>query len=262
MGAFGEGGGFTDADVTRLSLVKRLVDRGRSLEEVLELSTSALAAALASSADREDRRAPMLSVAQIRQQLFRAVLRLDLPRAERLLSCATEALEPEWLVDGVLEPLWHRLEAGWAGRARRGPSLEASLLDALVRTRDAAKGAPRVLVGLPAAERDELAALFAALTAAVAGWRVHYFGPGVPASELALAAKRVRAKAMVMAIGRAVGLDASVELRVLDANLPERARLIVAGPAAARYRHVAESADFAKTLRELCDTLGRPVSGQ
>lgn len=258
-GLFGGGAGFTDSDVVRLLLLKRLKEGGRSLEEVLEMSTSALAA-LAASVDRQDRRAPMLSVSRLRQQLFRAVSRLDLPRAERLLSCASEALEPEWLVEGVLEPLWRHLEA--AARPRQGPSLEASLLDGLLRTRDVGPGAPHLLVGLPTAERDERSALFSALTAAVAGWRVHYIGAGVPASELSLVAKRVRAKAMVMAIGRAVGLDASDELRVLKATLPERVRLILAGPAAPRYRHVADSAAFAPTLRELCDILRRPVSAR
>jgi methylmalonyl-CoA mutase cobalamin-binding subunit len=58
----------------------------------------------------------------------------------------------------------------------------------------------KMVVATPANHWHELGALIAAITAAEAGWHAYYFGPNLPAEEIAAAAVYKKAVAVTLSV--------------------------------------------------------------
>ncbi len=85
--------------------------------------------------------------------------------------------------------------------------------------------------------------MLAAVTAAVAGWRVTHLGPDLPAEELAAAAVATGAHAVALSLVHPED-DPSVPESILRLReeLPAGVRIFAGGKAAAAYREALETA--------------------
>jgi methylmalonyl-CoA mutase cobalamin-binding subunit len=107
--------------------------------------------------------------------------------------------------------------------------IRSFLLD-MLRTVVAAETSPKILVAAPVGQWHETGALVVALTAAESGWRPLYFGPNLPAEEIAAAVKMTVAKAIALSISHRIEIASIIrELRKLRSYCAHRVQIYVGG---------------------------------
>jgi MerR family transcriptional regulator, light-induced transcriptional regulator len=248
---------YSDADLHRLQLLYRATLAGRSIGQVAELPTDALAALVRqdAAADRDQEqdsavaqhieRRSSLSAASYLTSCMQALERLDAPGLDGLLRRAVVALPVAVLLDGLIAPLLGAVGTGWRDGTLRpvhGQTASIALrrvLDSVIQSANSPFATAGVVVATPAGQAHEFGALLVAATAAVEGWRVTYLGAGLPAEDIAEAAARTRARAVALSVVYPPG-DPAVgdELRRLAPALPKDVTLVVGGAASAAYRTV------------------------
>lgn len=218
---------YSDADIERLRLLKRLTGGGRSIGQIAARPTEDLAALVRedeAEAARVPRAGPERGAAAdalaVVQAALQAVQALDAGALEAILARAMVALGAAELIDGVAAPLLgevgRRWEAGELGIAHE------HLASAVMR---------RFFGSLLASG----GALLAAGSAAALGWQVTYLGPDLPAADIAAAAIQQHAQLVLLSIVcPAPGADIGGELAALQEELAGEATLVVGGEAAGR----------------------------
>ena len=234
---------YSDADVERLRLLRRVTQAGRSIGQVAELSTGELAV-LARDDETGRREAPAVAAhgAEARSCVDRCLVHIrDLNAAalQAVLTGGLLALGTERFVDEVAVPLLR--EAGRAWEEKVLGIAQEHLTTAVLRgvlgfaadRADAAPDAPVVVVATPARQMHEMGALLAAVCASVAGWRVAYLGPDLPAEEIAGAARKRGAHAVALSAVFPVGDPRLAgEIRRLRSQLPPGVAILTGGDAA------------------------------
>ena len=239
-----EGGArlYSEAEVARLRLLKRAVDRGHPIGQLVPLDRGALerlAGVGAGSAElRNQTGAGAESAVELVREVLEAVRRFDATHAQELLDRASLLFSARTLVFDVLAPLLQRVGDDW----QQGELCSASEHVASALVRDHASqllrklppepGAELVVVSTPAGELHELGAMLAATTAKMHGFGVLYLGPDLPASQIALAVRSsgaalVALSVLALDVGRAVA-----EIDALLNELPDEIELVVGGPPA------------------------------
>lgn len=254
---------YSDADVIRLRLLKRVTEVGRPIGSVARLPTEELAALVG-----EDAAAGTGGVGGVGEVLAadggEPVERWDGPGAiaqERYLSACLSAadaldgaalrselmravvrLTPAVFVGGVVVPLLHRVGALWEQGVLR-PAQEhvvstavRQVLDWLLGEFEPGEAAPILVSSTPSGELHEFGAMLASVVAADAGWRVLYLGPSLPPGEIAAAALLSAASVVAVSVVREQE-DPGVwklELEELRDLLPRGVLLVVGGRSSGR----------------------------
>jgi methanogenic corrinoid protein MtbC1 len=245
---------YSDADVERLRLLFRATLAGRSIGQVAELPTDALAALVRKDAvadapvhaARHDRPHPALEApalaADYLANCVQAVERLEVTALDALLWRATVALPAAVLFDTLVVGLLDSVGTRWRGgtlRPLHGHLVTMAvrrLLDGLIERASSAATTATLVVATPAGQVDEIGALLIAATATIEGWRVIYLGADLPAEDIADAALHTRARAVALSIVQPAGDRAvSDHLRRLRTGLPKQVAVLVGGAGAAAY---------------------------
>lgn len=264
---------YTDADLERLLLLKRLVDGGRRIGDIARLAAPelrALAADDARAAGSGGGLPPhdVSGATQVASDHLAAcegaVGDLDRPRLEHVLADAAVQLGPSRLRREVLVPLVELLGSRWqAGEWRASHEhlasavVRACLWDLLRQAEGGAEGGT-VVVATPAGHRHELGALLAATVAAERGWSVVYLGADLPADEIAAVARRLAADTVLISlVFPADDPRTAQEILRLRSGIGSGVRLLVGGRAAASYEAtlVAARAVVVGDLGQLGDLL-------
>jgi MerR family transcriptional regulator, light-induced transcriptional regulator len=245
---------YSDADIERLRLLYRATLAGRSIGQVAELPTSALAELVRQdvAADAESglrwpapparaRGAPP-AASDFLDDAFRAVERLDATALDAVLRRATVTLPVTALIEEVIVPLLEGVGARWRDGTLRpvhghlASAVLRRVLERLVESASSPFATANLIVATPTGQIHEFGALLVAATAAAEGWRVTYLGPDLPAEDIAEAAARTRARAVALSIVYPAG-DPAVgdELRRLRSELPTNIAVLVGGAAARAY---------------------------
>jgi len=244
---------YSDADVERLTLLRRAVDAGRRIGDVAGMDGAELAALV-----EEDRRVmasnpehhvaitpgPGTSVkaSAYLDAALACVAALDHVGLEEVMDEAAVALGRRALRRELLAPLLERVGEDWYGGRLR--VAHEHLLSAVLRGvlepmhRDAAlsETAPRVVITTPSGEMHELGALMAAAAAVERGWHVVYLGPNLPAEEIAGAARQAAARAVALSLVHNPGnAQIANELRNLRRLVGEGLPIYVGGATASSY---------------------------
>lgn len=244
---------YTDADIERLALLRTLTERGHALTGLTALSLPelhALARAEQESAGEpmpavrgEPERAPApvtdRATSAFLDAAVRAVRTLDATELHRLLLRAMVEDGPEEFLASLVAPLctaigslWEREVIGVAEEHVASATLRQAL-GFLLQTLQAPDDAPAVVVATPQGERHEFGAMMAGAIAALAGARVVYVGPDLPARDIAAAARRARARLVALSIVRGgQARRAAAELEALRASLPRSTHIVVGGAGA------------------------------
>jgi MerR family transcriptional regulator, light-induced transcriptional regulator len=256
---------YSDADIERLRLLYRATLAGRSIGQVAELPTDALAAlvrhdaAADAEADAQAERASegaqnsaihaLPSAAGYLDDCLRAVERLDATALEAALRRAAVALPIASFLEALVVPLLERIGRRWREGALRpvhghlASAVLRRVLDGLAESASSPLATANLVVATPAGQVHEFGALLVAVTAAAEGWRVTYLGADLPAEDIAEAAVRTRARAAALSLVYPAGDPAVAdELRRLRTALPKDVALVVGG---------AESAAYASVLDEI-----------
>lgn len=261
---------YSDADIERLTLLRRATALGRSIGQVAELDDTALtrlvvddeAALPVTAPPIGGEPAPAVETYLIRA--LRAVETMDSTLLESTLRSAAISLPISALTERVVAPLLTQVGARWhQGTLRAAHEHLASAASRRILSWVASQAvvdaaAPGIVVTTPAGQVHEIGALLAAATAATEGWRVIYLGADLPAEDIAAAVTESGAGVVALSIIFPLD-DAGVheELRRLVRLLDPDIRLIVGGSGAESYRSTLErlGAQVVRDLATLRTTL-------
>lgn len=267
---------YSDADIERLQLLRRVVGTGRGISQVANLANEELRALIAEEPARTypvtpgpapgavapgtvtDTAEPHLALC------LSAAQRLDIHDLETQLDRASVALSRHNLLEKLLVPLMQRIGELWQRGELRpihehmASAVVRSFLGSMRAAYHAAATAPQLIVTTPARQLHELGALIAAATAASEGWQVTYLGPDLPAEEIAAAAVQKGAKAVALSVVYPPDDPLLAdEIRRLRRLLPRNVELIVGGRSSHSYAAVLDEVEARRveSLRELREEL-------
>jgi MerR family transcriptional regulator, light-induced transcriptional regulator len=197
---------YSDADIARLRLLRRLTEAGRSISQVASLPLTELERQAEADVRAAGSMGPSAQAEEWRSQVVAAGERMDGARAYASLLRAAVSLRPlEYLSDVLLPVLvevgekWHARELSPAqehvvsAAARRVLSWQ---IDAYVPPPDA----PMLLTGTVDGELHEFGALLVTVLGLEAGWRASYMGASLPAEEIAYAARGTGASLVAVSL--------------------------------------------------------------
>ncbi|HET9334411.1 MAG TPA: cobalamin-dependent protein [Gemmatimonadota bacterium] len=244
---------YSDADVERLSLLRKATEAGRRIGDVVGLEHAVLARLVeedrASAAGDAVQRVSSDLTGELLAECLRAVTALDEARLGAALSRAAVVLTPGELVVGLVAPFMRRVGELWqSGDIDPANEHMATVLVRRVLTDVIAALPPderrrRLLVATPAGERHEIGALLVATTAAAAGWAVTYLGTDLPAASIIRAALAVDAHAVALsAVSPADPRSASAEIVEVRERLRGVVEVFAGGEAALAERRRLEAA--------------------
>lgn len=252
---------YSDADVTKLRLLKRLTDDGHSIGRIAHLSERELRGMIPGDpAGPGDRDAPDIrdarpahgegapaasmerNIAEVTRRKFQEALdALDVTAAERLLLYAAGFLEARAFLLDVVVPIIAEISRRWERSELRiaqehaASALLRNLLGTLMRTQPPQIGRATAVATTLSGELHEFGALMAALMAAVHGWKVVYLGPNLPAGEILHVLEQSDASLLMLSLVDDRNPGAERELGQLMRGLPPGLELIVGGRSAYRY---------------------------
>ena len=235
---------YSDAEVEKLRLLRRVTHAGRAIGVVAGLSVAELTRmALEDDEARvrlEERevRSRDRAISQAAEVAMTHTRRLDAQALEALLRRTAVLAGMSTFLAEVAAPFMHLVGEAWHD-GRISPAHEhlatrvlQRVVEAAIDELDAADGAPAIVLGTPAGERHEMGALLAAAAAASEGWRIYYLGADLPAADIASTASAVDARAVAMSIVFAEDREAMAEeLQELRRRLPASISLLVGGGA-------------------------------
>jgi DNA-binding transcriptional MerR regulator len=255
---------YSEQDVRRLRVVKKLLDSGYNISAIATLDLAELTRLTSSDAREVQAPAATLPTGRARElidDLVGAVAELDLERASRVLTQASNAFSPRELVPNVLAPALEEIGRFWESGELCIASEHAA--SALLRTHIGAllvaqpvSGKAPVICTTPAGEHHELGALLAAVVVAMLGRRVLYLGPNLPAAQISEAVRLSGARSVALSL---VGLGPEAARRELDELceiLPEGVQLLLGGRGAANLVGLPERVQLLGSLRDLESWLG------
>lgn len=243
---------YSDADVTRLQLLRQTVEGGHNISQLVELANEALIEMIASHQQYRPKQVPSPSAevsseqAKILANCVAAAESMDARALENELRGANMLVTLTVLTDEIIAPLLTEMGRMWK-EGRLGPAQEhiasaviRRVLDGIVRSFEPRDGAPSIVVGTPVGQEHELGALLVAVAAGSVGWRVTYLGANLPATEILRAAEFARARVIALSVLYPRS-DARLrqDLVQLVEILPPGMHLLIGGSGASDYsRHL------------------------
>jgi MerR family transcriptional regulator, light-induced transcriptional regulator len=198
-----------------------------------------------------------------------AVRRMDASALTSGLRRAGAHLSRPSLLNGVIAPLMQRVGDGWADGSLRimhehfASNVVKGFLWEMIRSAPTQVHASAMVVTTPAGQLCEIGAMMTAVTAADCGWNALYFGPSLPAEEIAAAALHARAEAVALSISCSVRADIlGRELSFLRQSLGEGVHLIVGGRAAGAFQQAvaAVGGQCFESLYEFSEFIGQQIN--
>ena len=259
---------YTEDEVERLYLLRRLTEGGHSISSIAALTTEELRA-LAGKLPTNGHTRHNLDKGPDRHvnQLIESIKEFDSEGLNRTFMEAARELGNQGFLRQVVAPLTHRLGDLWMqgvinAAHEHFATAEINLfLNQIVRSYSPTSGAPLLVVATPAGQIHELGALMAAAEASNQGWRTTYLGSCLPAAEIAGTAVKLHARAVALSIVYPTD-DPSLpaELTALRRYLPQHIELIIGGRASGSYfsaldrigaRHVEDLEEFSLELSRI-----------
>ena len=256
---------YSESDVARLALLKQLTQSGRPISTIAKLPTEKLRELSGPEpATRETSAERGHELAQTAIDSFmRALEKLDMATAERVLMEAEKSLQPLDVVMLVVAPVVRDLGDRWQrGDLRIGHEHAAvaalrNLLGELMRGQSIRPDAPVATATTMSGELHEIGALMSAFVATACGWRVVYLGANLPVDEILHVLERVGASMLLLSLVNQRDEETAKALRDLMSRLPSNVRLLVGGQTASNYTDIVDKVHVVDSLDELRARLTR-----
>jgi DNA-binding transcriptional MerR regulator/methylmalonyl-CoA mutase cobalamin-binding subunit len=245
---------YSEAEVERLTLLKRAVDAGHAIGQICSLPEEVLIRLSnqpARPGSRADVPAEIQDAGAARELLSRAraaVRTMDGTALESTLQQAAVQLSRPVLVEELLLPLVQFVGDSWqSGELRIAHEHVATgviriFLHGLIHRERIPEGAPQLVVATVSGQVHELGALLAAAIAVSHGWKVSYLGADLPAEEIAAVIASTRARAVALSFVYPAGDPAvAEEIRRLRVCMPDEVALIIGGRASASYLPIVDA---------------------
>jgi DNA-binding transcriptional MerR regulator/methylmalonyl-CoA mutase cobalamin-binding subunit len=201
---------YSDTDIQRLRLIARLSAVGMSLAELSRASTTTLARMARQSlddgvADGEAALEEARAHASINRMLS-DTRALDPAALRASLTQSIFTLGPRIALDAVVSPFLEQLGIAWncgetsVAQEHLASAVVRDVLGSVMQNSTPSVDAPTLIATTVAEEQHEFGAMMAGVAAAIAGWRVLYLGPNLPAPEIARTARDARARAVLLSV--------------------------------------------------------------
>ena len=255
---------YSDEDVHRLGLFRRLTQTGHAISTIAHLQNSELETMCRREANDFAEVSLESSDDALIKALLHAVSEMDRLGLEETLRKSAVTFGAHGLLERVIGPLTERIGELWrtgefsAAHEHFASVVIREYLWTAVRPFAPTQNAPAIIVTTPNGQLHELGAVMVAAAASDVGWNTIYLGPSLPPGEIASAAVKNKARAVALSI--VYPLDdphLGKELQSLRKHLPAQTALIVGGRGAPAYAEVLEEIGALQpaTLRELYDLL-------
>jgi MerR family transcriptional regulator, light-induced transcriptional regulator len=240
----GRGRTYSEADISRLNLLREAVEAGHAIGQVASLSDERLKELGSRVSELTARHASSMttstsaSVSQTKlQTLLDGIEQFDSRVVDRELNRLATLASPRELVHNIVIPLMQKVGDQWyrgelsVSQEHMTSALLRNLLGGLVRLYARASPPATLLLATPSGERHEFGILCAAMLAAAGGLGIVYLGASLPASEIVDAAKRASVQVVVLAIkGATSSKEPLREIQRISQALPEGVELWTGGP--------------------------------
>ncbi|MGA9237129.1 MAG: MerR family transcriptional regulator [Desulfobacterales bacterium] len=262
---------YSEDDVGRLQLLKRVTDAGHNISQVAELDSSELSELAQQEAPmspwasiNNGRRLQLKAAQDYRSECLSAVINLDPDRLNWSYDQAAVDLTRSALLKEIIVPLFAEIGSLWRNGSLKiinehmATSVTRTLLLNMLRATAVSDSAPRIVIATAAGQWHDLGALTVALTAAEYGWRPLYFGPDLPVEEIAAAARQTSARAVAISITHLLDRHSLVdELRKLRRYIGNDLILFVGGQAVSGCTQILEeiNAKHIASVDQLCEEL-------
>jgi DNA-binding transcriptional MerR regulator/methylmalonyl-CoA mutase cobalamin-binding subunit len=238
---------YSQRDIERLNLLRDVTSAGHSIGQVACLPTEKLGKLAAETLGNQGRGAhsgtdPAASDLFL-DDCLAAIKSLDAAALDDALKRGATALGCMGLLQRVVGPLSQTLGEFWregtltAAHEHFASAAIRVFLGQATKPFGALDNAPVLVAATPAGQVHELGALLAGAAAANLGWQVIYLGAGLPAAEIAGAARQRQARAVALSLVYPED-DPQLEgeLTMLRESLPGEVKLLAGGRAIAAYR--------------------------
>lgn len=231
---------YSDHDVQRLRLLRRLTDRGHSISRLAGASLEDLERSAREEGGLKpvETEAPDSGAEEFRSAALSAAHRLDAAELHAVLERAAVSLGVPGFLDQVVAPSLQEIGRGWTegtvsiAQEHLATAVFRRVLGWLLQVYEVNHSAPRLVVATLPRQRHELGAMLAAAAAASQGWDVTYLGADLPVAEIVAAARQVSANGVALSIVYpAVDPILVSDLQQLRAGLDPRAAILLGGSA-------------------------------
>jgi MerR family transcriptional regulator, light-induced transcriptional regulator len=231
---------YSNADILRLRLLRRVTEGGYGISHAAKLSTDELLGLVQEEAEEANEAEPsaerLVDADSYVVPALRAIEAMDGPRIHASLMRAAVSLGARDFMTLVAIPLLHRIGDLWVD-GLLCPAHEhlfsvqlRRVLAWLLESLPVPSNAPGLVATTPSGQWHEMGAMLASVVSAGEGWRVTYLGPDLPARDIATAAEVTRASVVLLSV--VGGMDEGVLLpQVADLReaLPEEILVLVGG---------------------------------
>jgi len=239
---------YSDADIVRIRLLKRLTELGHGIGRVARLSVPELAALLGDD-EPDGETIPEVLVrlspdaAKYLSDALQSLETMDGRKLHAILTRAVVALSGPDFLDGVVIPLLRHTGELWA-EGRICPAHEHVLsvqvgrvLGWLAETIPVPPGAPSAIAVTPVGQRHEFGALLAGVVAAEEGWHVTFLGSDLPARDIGAAVGARNAKLVLLSVVFGESLESlESELQGIRSSVGDGVEIIIGGQGARNAR--------------------------
>lgn len=238
---------YTDQDIERLNLLRRVTEQGRRISAIASMSTDELKSiAGAPPAFSQMSRLPSdtnLDIEKSHDDALAAIIEMEPLKLEQVLEHAFVSLGSVGFMMNFISPLMDLVGNLWRSGSVRtcqehfaSAHVRSFLGRYMLEANTAPKG-PRIVIATLPGHLHELGATMTAVVAAQGGWNVIYLGPSVPLEEILFTADCKEVKAIGISLGYPID-DPKIPmlLEQLSQDAPDQCRILVGGSSAERYR--------------------------
>ena len=240
---------YSDADISRLTLLRLATEAGHSIGRIANLSTEELLKLIGMDGTvaqpttiAKEVVSQETSVRLYIASCIAAVKEFETQVLESTLFAASVAFSQPVFLEKLIAPLMQEIGEQWkVGNLRiahehLATAVVRTLLGNIRQGSDVSASMPNLVVATPRGQHHEIGALIAGTTAASQGWQVTYLGSNLPAEEIVGCALQNGAKAIGLSIIYPTD-DPCIanELGKLRRGIQEKVALFVGGAGAIAY---------------------------
>lgn len=262
---------YSEDDIQRLQLLKRITDAGQNISQVASLNSSDL-----SGLDQQDQLVkPKMRENSVRhtqpmafdehfKKCLASVMNLDSESLESSYDRAAIDMTRPALLNDVIVPLFEEIGIRWRNGSLKiinehmATSVTRIFLLNMLRATEISNDAPKIVIATTVGQWHDIGALTVALTAAENGWHPIYYGPNLPAEEIALVVQQNSARVLAISITHLLDQHPLIdELRKLRRYVGRNTALFVGGRIIEELTQIIEevNARYIKEMNQFRDEL-------
>ena len=242
---------YTDADIEKLTLLKRAINAGRRIGDIANLSYDSLFELVMgdeSNTAKSYKRPSTGTVMELFDEAINAINDMDSSRLETALSNAVAMLSTTDFMLEFLKPLHSHINDECARGSLRFVQekfaklcVRNCLANLSVAFRSAKDEGPKLLIGSLTSEFENLDTLMHIIVAQNIGWDVTYVGNDVPHDELIFMANKIKARAMVIALNHPRDIARKThEIKTIKETADQKDNIVLIGKETSNYRQLAD----------------------